>query len=130
MSRRRKKGARSRKLRLLTKRRQAAPRPPRPSPWGKIPRWLWNAAGILAVIVGLWSAGSFAHRLSFPASDILDQSQPLSGPFVLKNDGWLSVFIDRVDLLTDEYKMTGTLDATISNSVQEFSIGRGLAPDD
>ena len=94
--------------------------PPRPPKWPPTPIqppkpplpkrvWLviWALIGGFSLIITFYTTLPFAYRLSFPTTDLMNKSQPLDGPFVLKNDGWLSLYDLDVTIFAD----TGSLGA-------------------
>jgi hypothetical protein len=63
--------------------------------WRRIRRhvgWGWALVGILATIVTLASGIVFFPRLSISSDVTLDSSNPFGTPFILKNDGYFSVY--------------------------------------
>jgi hypothetical protein len=75
--------------------------------WLKASRKIWSFVGAFCLVVGIYAILPYAYRVSFPVTDSIDGSQPLDGPFVLKNDGWLSLYDLKVNLKTERMIVGG-----------------------
>jgi hypothetical protein len=89
------------------------------SRWFRIPASLfWKFVVVLSVIVGLIAALlTFLPRLSMSSSESLDPSTPFSTPFVVSNDGLLSINDVTCYCLIRRVVIADRGDITVSNNI-------------
>ena len=110
----------------LRRRQKSSVERPNTKPiWRRTSTKVWGIFLVVAAIVGFLSDSLNACRLSFPTTDLSEKSQPLDGPFVLKNDGWWPVTDVNVVLRT-EGLVLGQIEVTGGFSC-ELLHGKSLA---
>jgi hypothetical protein len=72
---------------------------------------VWTAVGIFALLVTLAGAIVFFPRLSISSDATLDPSDPFATPFILKNDGYFSVY--SAEIICNTVAKVGSMNLSI-----------------